>query len=86
MLVRFFLREHPPVDVPSEELLFRIVRGAFQMRRKQLINTLEESLAMPKDEVMKLGRHAGIDVRRRGETLSLDEFAKLARAVAERQG
>ena len=36
MLVRFFLREHPPVDVPSEELLFRIVRGSFHMRRKQL--------------------------------------------------
>ena len=79
MLVRFFLREKPPVEVPSEELLFRIIRGSFHMRRKQLLNTLEESLGLPKDEVARVCRIAGIDPRRRGETLTLDEFAKLAR-------
>src|SRR6185503_1780350 len=47
MLVRFFIRERPPVEVPSETLLFRIIRGSFQMRRKQLMNTLEESLGLP---------------------------------------
>jgi 16S rRNA (adenine1518-N6/adenine1519-N6)-dimethyltransferase len=78
-LVRFFIRERPPVEVPSEALLFRIIRGSFQMRRKQLLNTLEESLALAKDDVARLCRAAGIDSRRRGETLTLDEFAKLAR-------
>ena len=78
MLVRFFLRERPPVAVPSEELLFRIIRGSFQMRRKQLVNTLEESLGIGKDAVERLCRAAGVDPRRRGETLTLDEFAKLA--------
>jgi 16S rRNA (adenine1518-N6/adenine1519-N6)-dimethyltransferase len=82
MLVRFFLREKPPVEVPSEALLFRIIRGAFQMRRKQLVNTLEEALGIGKDEVARLCRAAGIDARRRGETLTLDEFAKLAREAA----
>ena len=79
MLVRFFMRERPPVDVPSESLLFRIVRGSFQMRRKQLLNTLEDSLEMSKEAVERLCRAAGVDPRRRGETLTLDEFAKLAR-------
>jgi 16S rRNA (adenine1518-N6/adenine1519-N6)-dimethyltransferase len=79
MLVRFFMRERPPVEVPSESLLFRIVRGSFQMRRKQLLNTLEDSLGIPKPEVERMSRAAGIDPRRRGETLTLDEFAKLAR-------
>jgi 16S rRNA (adenine1518-N6/adenine1519-N6)-dimethyltransferase len=79
MLVRFFLREKPPVEVPSEELLFRIIRGSFHMRRKQLLNTLEESLGVAKDDAARLCRIAGIDPRRRGETLTLDEFAKLAR-------
>lgn len=83
-LVRFFLREAPPVDVPGEALLFRIIRGSFQMRRKTLANTLEESLGLPKDKLERLGRHAGIDLRRRGETLTLEEFARLARAAAER--
>lgn len=84
MLVRFFLREHPPVEVPSEALLFRIIRGSFQMRRKQLGNTLEESLGLPREKLERLGRQAGIDLRRRGETLTLEEFARLARAASER--
>jgi 16S rRNA (adenine1518-N6/adenine1519-N6)-dimethyltransferase len=83
MLVRFHLREHPPVEVPNEALLFRIIRGSFQMRRKQLLNTLEESLEIAKPEVERLCRAAGIDYHRRGETLTLDEFAKLARAAVE---
>ncbi len=79
MLVRFLLRERPPVEVPSEERLFRIIRGSFHMRRKQLMSTIEEALGIDKETVSRLCRAAGIDPRRRGETLTLDEFAKLAR-------
>jgi len=86
MLVRFFLRDEPPVVVPSEELLFRIIRGSFHMRRKQLMNTLEESLGIGKDKVERLARHAGIVPTRRGETLTLDEFARLARAAVDYLG
>jgi 16S rRNA (adenine1518-N6/adenine1519-N6)-dimethyltransferase len=81
MLVRFRLREGPPVEA-DEELLFRIVRGAFRMRRKQLANTLAESLALDRAGVERLCRTAALDGRRRGETLSLEEFARLARAAA----
>ena len=80
MLVRFRLREEPPVEA-DETLLFRVVRGAFQMRRKQLANTLAGSLGLDRDGVERLCRAAGVDGRRRGETLTLDEFAKLARAA-----
>lgn len=85
MLVRFFLRDRPPVEVPDEALLFRIIRGAFHMRRKQLINTLEESLGLAKPVIDRLCRQVRIDPQRRGETLTLEEFAKLARAAAERE-
>ena len=84
MLVRFLLRDQPPVDVPDEALLFRIIRGSFHMRRKQLINTLEETLGLGKPELDRLCRQARIDPQRRGETLTLEEFAKLARAAGER--
>ena len=80
MLVRFLLREQAPVQA-DEALLFRIIRGSFHMRRKQLANTLEESLGLGKDEVLRLCRHAGIAAQRRGETLTLEEFARLARAA-----
>jgi len=84
MLVRFLLRERPPVEVPDEALLFRIIRGSFHMRRKQLLNTLTETLGLQKDVLEHLCRQVRIDPRRRGETLTLEEFAKLARAAAER--
>jgi len=83
MLVRFFVREGPPVEA-DEALLFRIVRGAFAMRRKQLVNTLAEALEIDGAGADRLCRAAGIDSRRRGETLTLDEFAKLARAAESR--
>lgn len=83
MLVRVFLRDRPPVEVPDEDLLFRIVRGSFHMRRKTLLNTLEETLGLGKVKLERLARHAGIDPQRRGETLTLEEFAKLARVAHE---
>jgi 16S rRNA (adenine1518-N6/adenine1519-N6)-dimethyltransferase len=82
MLVRFFLRERPPVEAP-EGLLFRIIRAAFQQRRKQLLNTLENALDWPRERVERVGAQAGIHLTRRGETLTLDEFARLARAAAD---
>jgi len=83
MLVRFFMRDQPPVEVPDVPLLFRIIRGSFHMRRKQLLNTLEETLGLDKVRLERLCRHAGIDPKRRGETLTLEEFAKLARLAHE---
>jgi 16S rRNA (adenine1518-N6/adenine1519-N6)-dimethyltransferase len=83
MLVRFFIRDEAPVDAPKA-LLFRIIRASFQQRRKQLANTLENALGLPRDAVERLGRQAGITLSRRGETLSLDEFARLARAAVDR--
>ncbi len=83
MLVRFILRDKPPVAVPSETLLFRIVRGSFHMRRKQLWSTLGESLGADRELVGRIARQAGISAERRGETLTLEEFAKLARTAAD---
>lgn len=86
MLVRFILREHPPVVVPDEALLFRIIRGSFQMRRKQLWSTLGEALNIERERVASIARQAGISAERRGETLTLDEFARLARAASDQAG
>lgn len=80
MLVRFRMRGEAPVEA-GEEMLFRVIRGAFQMRRKQLANTLASTLGLERDGVERLCRAAGIDGRRRGETLTLEEFARLARAA-----
>ncbi len=58
-----------------------VVRAAFAQRRKTLANALASSLNRPREEIEKLLRAEGIDPKRRGETLGVDHFMTLARAV-----
>jgi 16S rRNA (adenine1518-N6/adenine1519-N6)-dimethyltransferase len=76
---------HPRPLVRDEDMtLFReLVRAAFGQRRKMLQNNLTAWLKSGREEVDRLLRSQKIDPRRRGETLSLDEFIRLAAAVKE---
>lgn len=73
--------EIPPVAIHDREWLFRISRAAFGRRRKTLLNALS-SLPFDRETLRQLLESAGIDPQRRGETLSLDELARLANAFA----
>ena len=77
-------RMEPPVDVPDEKTFFRIVAAAFSVRRKMLTNSLKHMGGLSGDDVRAWLAAAGIDGTRRAETLSLEEFAALARAYAAR--
>ena len=74
-------RTQPPVDVPSAKLFFRVVRAAFGQRRKTLANALQGG-GFSREEVTAMLQETGIKGERRGETLSLDEFAALSRSYA----
>ena len=74
-------RAQPPVDIPSEKLFFRVVRAAFGQRRKTLANSLQGG-GFSKEEVTAMLQETRIKGERRGETLSLDEFAALSRSYA----
>lgn len=74
------VRSTPPVDA-SPETFFRIVKAAFGQRRKTLGNALSAGLGLDKEDVMAVLMEAEIDSQKRGETLSLEEFARIARAV-----
>jgi 16S rRNA (adenine1518-N6/adenine1519-N6)-dimethyltransferase len=76
-LVELIRRDAPPVDVPSPERLFELVRAGFAHRRKMLRRTLPAVLGQ---ETMSLLDDAGIDPRARPESLGLVEWAALARA------
>ena len=58
-------------------MFFRVVRAAFGQRRKTLGNALK-ALGLAKEKLAQALTAAGVDAGRRGETLSLDEFARLA--------
>ncbi len=80
-VVHFVPHASPPVDVPSAEALFTVSRAAFGQRRKTLGNALSAGLDRPRSEIELALESAGIDPGRRGETLSLGEFAAAARAL-----
>lgn len=73
------VRTEPAVKVKDEKRFFRVVRAAFGQRRKTLFNALKGA-GFLKDEVRLAMEQAGIAAERRGETLSLQEFAALADA------
>ena len=78
--------QHPPVDLPSEDHFFEVVRAGFGQRRKQLRNSLKSGLNMPAERVEAMLQAAGIAPERRAETLTLDEWGRLAQEYAQRAG
>jgi 16S rRNA (adenine1518-N6/adenine1519-N6)-dimethyltransferase len=78
-LVELVRRETPPVDVPSRDRLFELVRAGFAHRRKMLRRTLPAVLG---DRTLRVLDEAAVDPRARPESLGLTEWAALARAEA----
>lgn len=76
----------PPVSVPSTKAFFRLVKAGFSLKRKQLKNALAGGLRIKGATAAQLLAAAGIDPQRRAETLTLEEWAQLARAAAETEG
>lgn len=80
-VVRLTRLEEPSVSVKDEDFFFQVTRASFAQRRKTLLNNLTSQLpdGKEKKENIVAALHAsGIDPGRRGETLSLEEFARLS--------
>jgi 16S rRNA (adenine1518-N6/adenine1519-N6)-dimethyltransferase len=77
VLVRIVRRPVPPVDVPSPDRLFALVRAGFGQRRKMLRRALRPELGAGVFDVLTA---AGVDPAARAEALSLDDWAAVARA------
>jgi 16S rRNA (adenine1518-N6/adenine1519-N6)-dimethyltransferase len=71
-----------PVALDDEEMLDRLVRAVFGQRRKTLQNALRPFATARGRDPAEVLASAGLDSRRRPETLGLEEFARLAAAMA----
>ncbi|MDH7578322.1 MAG: 16S rRNA (adenine(1518)-N(6)/adenine(1519)-N(6))-dimethyltransferase RsmA [Bacillota bacterium] len=81
-VVRLRRRLKPPAEVEDKEFFFQLFRAAFRYRRKTVRNALlEAGLLRPGLEAEEAFREACIAPERRGETLSLAEFAALSNAL-----
>jgi len=75
--------QRPPVTVSSTELLFKVIRASFWGKRKTLRNCLKQSPYTHYTNTLldEVTSACGIDLSRRGETLSLEEFARMTDAI-----
>jgi 16S rRNA (adenine1518-N6/adenine1519-N6)-dimethyltransferase len=80
-VVHMVWKEKPMVDKRDEEWFIKVVKASFGHRRKTLANALKHSeLSLPDSIESRMGK-VGIDPRRRPETLTIEEFARLAEAL-----
>lgn len=80
-VIKLTRHETPPVQVMDEDFLFQVSRGSFVQRRKTIINNLQSSLPNGKEKkeiIIECLQKVNIDPSRRGETLSIEEFGRLA--------
>ncbi|MBH5320733.1 16S rRNA (adenine(1518)-N(6)/adenine(1519)-N(6))-dimethyltransferase RsmA [Paenibacillus sp. GSMTC-2017] len=81
-VIKLSVRDKPAVDVPDEAFFFRVVQASFAQRRKTLANNLTAFVGKEHREALNaLLNEISIDPVRRGETLSLEEFAELSKAL-----
>lgn len=74
--------KEPRVKVQNEKLFFDIIRNSFNMRRKTLWNGVK-NIGLSKEKLELAFERANIDPKRRGETLTIQEFAALADRINE---
>jgi 16S rRNA (adenine1518-N6/adenine1519-N6)-dimethyltransferase len=82
VILRLDVYSRPPIKVSDVASFFDIVMHGFSAPRKQLRNSLAHSLEMPPSQVASLLEKAGIEAKRRAETLSLEEWRELWKIFA----
>jgi len=80
-VIKLTMRDKPAVNVDDTQMYFKVIKAAFALRRKTLLNALSSGLGKPKEEIITLLEKADIDPKRRGETLSASEFALITNAI-----
>jgi 16S rRNA (adenine1518-N6/adenine1519-N6)-dimethyltransferase len=85
-VLKLTMRQEPPVQVHDESFFFQVVKACFAQRRKTLLNNLSHfKPQLSKEAISKLLHALEIDSSRRGETLSMEEFARLSGALQDVQ-
>ena len=82
VVVNCKVRPQPAVDLIDEKIFFRVVKAAFGQRRKTLNNALK-SMGVDKNTIADILTRAGIEPSRRGETLTMEEFAAISNILSQ---
>ena len=79
-VIRLTRHEQCPVEVEDEKFMFRVIRASFNQRRKTLANGLNNApdIQVSKEDIAKALEELGVGAGIRGETLTLEQFARLS--------
>ena len=83
-VIQIRLYDKPPVDVDDEKLFFKLIKSAFEQRRKTLVNALSGKVGQSKDEIRSAIESMGLDPNVRGERLDISEFAALSNIIGRK--
>lgn len=86
-IIKLDVRDEPAVSVDDEDFFFTVTRTSFAQRRKTILNNLVNGLPggkEKKEDITTALEEAGIEPSRRGETLSLAEFASLSESLTKK--
>ena len=82
-VIRLRRRAAHPAETTDEQFLFKVIRAAFNQRRKTLINAISSQIpGVTKEQAERAVTESGFDARIRGETLDIGKFATIADKLA----
>jgi len=85
-VIRLDIRRVKKIHVSNEAFFFKVVKMAFAQRRKTLINNLIYAFGKDrKEKLTTLLESIAIDPQRRGETLTIEEYAKLSEVLQNKE-
>jgi 16S rRNA (adenine1518-N6/adenine1519-N6)-dimethyltransferase len=92
-VVKMLIRETPRVKTVDEGIFFAVVRGGFAKRRKTILRALSmagktfpELVSVKEDDIRRILAEVGVNSQRRAETISLEEFGRIADAIVLERG
>ena len=83
-VIKLQIRKEPVVKVLNEEIFFKVIKASFMQRRKTLLNGLSNAGVLKNKEKLKeILNNMGLNSEVRGETLTIEQFAKLANLIVK---
>lgn len=77
-VIRLDIKKETELEISDEAFFFKVVRGAFSQRRKNICNSISSALGLPKQTVAEAVAAAGISETARAEQLKMTDFAAIA--------
>ena len=82
-VIQLKIRQNPPVELKNEQFFFKFVRACFAQRRKTLVNTVSNTLSIPKERLKAVLSDLGLPETARSEQLTMQQLADIANKLCE---